>query len=150
MEMLKWTSSSGGRLHAPKYPGDAGFDLEVVGEHVVKPHEITQISCGISVEIPDSYAALLVGRSSSYQYGLMVMTTLIDSGYRGPLFLLVYNVADTDRFVNGGTRLAQLLLLPNFGRLADNRLRVQPQQVESLSISPRGANGFGSTGGSIA
>lgn len=147
--VLKWVGS-GGRLHLPKYPGDAGFDLETVGEHTIKAYEMTRIPCGIEVEIPDGFAALIIGRSSSYQHGLIIMNTLIDSGYRGLIFLLAFNCTDMDSFVDDGMRLAQFVLIPNFGRLGDGKMQVQVRQVERLSPSPRGINGFGSSGGGIA
>lgn len=145
---LKWVST-GGQLHAPKYSGDAGFDMEVVGGHTVKSYETARVPCGINVQVPDGFAALIVGRSASYQYGVQIMPTLIDSGYRGPIFLLAYNTTSMDVFLDDGVRLAQLVLIPNFGRLLNGELQTDIRQVERLDESLRGQNGFGSSGGGL-
>lgn len=123
------------------YDGDAGFDLIVSDNYGVAPRQFMDISCGISVELPEGVWAMITGRSSTFRkHGLLVHTGIIDTGYRGPLFAGVWNSTDRTVDVHRGSRLAQLI---PFSNLADRYALVRAEQ---LSESPRGNAGFGSTG----
>jgi dUTP pyrophosphatase len=63
---------------------------------------------------------------------------VIDSDYRGPIGVLLFNFDDTPFTVHRGDRIAQLII----EKIALPTITV----VESLSGTDRGANGFGSTG----
>ena len=63
---------------------------------------------------------------------------LIDSSYRGEIGVLLDNDTDNNSFVDAGTRIAQLLVMPNY--------RFKAQVVNNLEDSDRGEGGFGSTG----
>lgn len=123
------------------YDDDAGLDLIVNEAVVVHPGQFADISCGVSVELPEWSFGMLTGRSSTLRKrGLLVNQGIIDAGYRGPLFAGVWNLTDQPVKVEAGERVAQLILLENGTR------RVQVQQVKSLAEGSRGSNGFGSTG----
>jgi dUTP pyrophosphatase len=68
----------------------------------------------------------------------MVMTGIIDNGYRGPLLAVAYNQSDTVANIKIGDRLAQLILIP--------MLTPPVVQVDQLSDTERGGQGYGSTG----
>jgi dUTP pyrophosphatase len=71
------------------------------------------------------------------------MPGVIDSGYRGELFVGVTNLkkyAGEKTVVRKGDRLAQLIPM----RLASHELRAV--EVEELNDHERGIKGFGSTG----
>jgi dUTP pyrophosphatase len=76
----------------------------------------------------------------------MVIPGVIDEGWRGELFTMAYRppgvrpVRTTDGYIPAGTRLAQLIVLPNLMR------QVQLVQVDTLPESERGRRGFGSSG----
>lgn len=136
---LKFTKDEGAVAPSFAYPGDAGMDLGVQGNHRILPGERVDLPTGVAVELPEGYYARLVGRSSTLRKrGLLVFEGIIDQGYRGPLFVYVTNMTTTAVEVMDGSRIAQLIVTPI----------VQPtlHQVESLSTSERGANGFGSSG----
>lgn len=63
---------------------------------------------------------------------------VIDSDYRGPVKVLLFNHAETDFEIKEGDRIAQLIL----ERIYTPEVNV----VEELEESVRGAGGFGSTG----
>ena len=65
---------------------------------------------------------------------------MIDSGYRGELFAGAWNTTDQMVNVKKGERIAQLILLHNASR------QVVPIQTHQLTDSPRGTDGFGSSG----
>lgn len=131
-----------GKLHAPSYEGDVGWDLEYYGDETLRiwPHQFVDVPCGISLELPPGYWARITGRSSTLrQRSLLVMEGIIDTGYRGPLFVGVYNLGDHRAEVAPGARLAQLIPHHHCSSL-------ELEEVEELSPSSRGAAGFGSTG----
>lgn len=120
------------------YPGDAGWDLYSVEDLALFPGEYAEIACGFSIELPEGYWALLHSRSSSMRRGLLINTAVIDSGYRGPMFVGVRNLNKEVVPLKAGERLAQLILLP----LVESDV----QAVQELAPSERGSSGFGSSG----
>ena len=135
-----------GELRPAAYPGDAGFDMVVSEDAEITPHRITKVKCGICVAVPEGYAAMPIARSSAVLRGILVMPTLIDSGYRGPLFIfaiLLDHIGSGIVVVKKGERIAQLLLMPNMA------MGLEVKQVKQLPPSMRGENGFGSSGGSV-
>jgi len=118
--------------------GDAGADLYANEEVDIQPNEVKIISTGLRVEIPDGYEMQIRPRS-----GMTTKTPVIgqlgtvDSGYRGPLGVMLYNHGDTPYRVQKGDRIAQAVIAPTFH---GNFL-----VVNSLSETDRGEGGFGST-----
>lgn len=130
-----------GWLPTRTYPGDAGFDLYVYGDHEIPPQSFVDIPSGVAVELPGHMWGRIVGRSSTLRRrGLLVSEGVVDSGYRGDLFAGVWNLTDKPVKVSDSDRLAQFI--PQSLTAATLR----PVRVESLSDSDRGTNGFGSTG----
>lgn len=124
------------------YPGDAGADLVVVEGAWLDPGEARDFAIGLAIEPPPGYWFLIHGRSSTLRKrGLFVNPGIIDSGYRGPLFVYVRNDTGGAVEIVPGDKLAQLLLLPY----------VQPAvvEVDELAPSARGVAGFGSTGARV-
>lgn len=134
-------SSEGPRLPERAYPNDAGFDLFVTEDAVIRPHEFVDIHCHLAVELPEGVWALVIGRSSTLRKrGLMVNPGIIDTGYRGELFTGVWNLGPTTARVEFGERLAQIILFENM------TARFYPQATDQLGDSLRGSRGFGSSG----
>ena len=61
-----------------------------------------------------------------------------DSDYRGEYIIALHNDTDVEQIVQPGDRIAQMILLPY--------IPMTFEQVENLSETDRGDNGFGSTG----
>ena len=128
----------------PQYshPGDAGADLCAAEAVQLAPGERATIGTGISIALPDGFAALVVPRSGlAARHGITIVNSpgTVDAGYRGEIRVTLLN---TDRSmtysVAVGDRIAQLLVTPVI------RARFIP--VETLPGSQRGTSGFGSTG----
>lgn len=131
----------------PKYtptrahPGDAGLDLRAAENTLLFPGDRQALDTGVSVEIPDGYVGLVCARSgNAAKLGLGIVNGVgvIDSGYRGPVNVLLINLGRDNVSINRGDRIAQLLIVP-----------VETPSVEAvseLSDSERGAGGLGSTG----
>lgn len=136
------TVEPGAQPPTQSHPGDAGFDLYCLGDHLIGPGQFMDVPTGIRAQLPAGSWAMITGRSSTIRkYNLLVSTGIIDGGYRGPLFAAVTNLSTDQSFqVKDGMRLAQLLPFPN---LAD---RMEMTITRELSPSERGEAGFGSSG----
>jgi dUTP pyrophosphatase len=124
------------------HPGDAGLDLHALDEATLEPGQRAAIPTGIAVEIPTGHAGLVLPRSGlALRHGIALVNApgLIDSGYRGELRVLLLNTDRVTPFrIAAGDRIAQLLVL---------RAEISSVlEVQELSVSARGAGGFGSSG----
>jgi len=128
------------RVPTKAYPGDTGWDLYVSRDVVIPARSFIDIPTNIAIAMPEGLWGRITGRSSTLRkYGLLVNEGIIDNGYRGELFIGVFNLTDHDRFIPAGTRLAQLI----FHRLIED-LQWEPTMV--LPPSQRQDRGFGSSG----
>lgn len=125
------------RAHAT----DAGLDLHVPeGQGIfVRPGAVYTIDLGVRVAIPDGYYGQLALRSSAGKRGLTIPhgVGVIDSGYRGPLKVLVAAIAEPVKIV-AGESICQLIILPL--PTVDVELGIVDDDTD------RGERGFGSTG----
>jgi dUTP pyrophosphatase len=124
------------------YPDDAGLDLTVIEPGWVSVGGSATLRTGVAGALPDANGpmwGLIIGRSSTWsKHNLLVIPSVIDSGWRGELFVTVTNLGRNAVPIKAGTRLAQIVPLPAWsGKLT---------QVEELPEHDRGTNGFGSTG----
>jgi len=130
--------------HAPVKSslGAAAFDLLAVGDWRIPTMDRHVIPCGFSIEIPSGYAGMICPRSGlAAKKGITVLNApgIIDSDYRGEVGVCLINLGTADFFINGGDRIAQMLIVP----APERRLIV----VDSLNETGRDENGWGSTGG---
>ena len=121
----------------------AGYDLfaRLIGDCFIGAHTTAKIGTGIAVEIPDGYFGAVFARSGlATKEGLRPANCVgvIDSDYRGEIFVAIHNDTDKDKIVRNGERIAQLVVMPY--------LPLEFEVVESLSDTARGSGGFGSTG----
>jgi len=119
--------------------GDAGFDLHVHSIEPIKGENAVIIHSGIRVEIPYGYQGELRARSSVHKTNSILSNGVgtIDAGYRGEVMAVYYCNGDMEPF-KVGERFAQLVIMP--------APAVEYVEVEELSASERGENGYGSTG----
>jgi dUTP pyrophosphatase len=124
------------------YDGDAGLDLYALEPARLEPGERAAVRTGIAVEIPPGQAGLVLPRSGlAARHGIALVNApgLIDAGYRGEVRALLLNTDRSSAFViERGDRIAQLVLV-----------RVEAPavlEVEELTVTDRGAGGFGSSG----
>lgn len=124
------------------HPGDAGADLRSAVGLRLEPGERALVPTGVSIALPDGYAAFVVPRSGlAAKHGITIVNSpgTVDAGYRGEIKVSLLN---TDREaaydVAVGDRIAQLIVMPV------TRATFIP--VAELPDSARGESGFGSTG----
>lgn len=121
----------------------AGYDLYACLESFVeiKLGETVKIPTGLAIEVPEGYVGLIFARS-----GLSINKNIApankvgvcDSDYRGEYIVALKNGGDSTYVVKNGDRVAQLVVVPF--------LDVEFKEVENLTETKRGENGFGSTG----
>ena len=121
--------------------GDAGADVCSILDCTIKPFERKAIPTGLKVDIPIGYEIQVRSRSGlAINDGLFVLNSpgTIDSGFRGEIQIILMNVSERNYDVRIGQRIAQLVLKPVLNAIFE--------ETDSLSESPRGNRGFGSTG----
>jgi dUTP pyrophosphatase len=134
-----------GDLPLPKYayPGDAGVDLYAAIDKPVylNSTERRLVPTGIAIALPPGYEAQVRTRSGmALKHGLVVANSpgTIDSGYRGEISVILYNIGFQGLRVERGDRIAQLVFAPV--------TRVEFIDVDVLSSTQRSTGGFGSSG----
>lgn len=133
-----------GDFDAPKIQtsGAAGLDLfnnekEI---RILEEGKSIVISTGFYVEIPEGYVGLVFARSSlgfKFDCTLANSVGVIDSDYRGEVKVKIHNHSDKPKMIEPNERVAQIVVVPCSNQFT---------QVEELSETDRGSNGFGSTG----
>lgn len=132
----------------PSYamPGDAGADLRTTEPYELAPGERTVLPTGVSIALPEGYAAFVHPRSGlAARCGVAMVNApgTIDAGYRGEIKVIVVNLdpRESVRFERFD-RIAQLVV--------QRVEKVRFQEVAELPGSVRAEGGFGSTGGHAA
>lgn len=148
-------------------PGDSGFDLIAAEKVWIDPEETRVIKTDLAFEIPEGYEMQIRPRSGiTANTKLRVQLGTIDSGYRGPVSVIVDNISLSDGdsavldikgetifernngkpnkyaqgsyVVNKGDRIAQGVICPV--------QRVEFVETVDLSHTERNTGGFGHTG----
>jgi dUTP pyrophosphatase len=124
------------------HPGDAGADLHSAEALTLAPGQRALVGTGVSIALPDGYAAFVVPRSGlAVKHGITIVNSpgTVDAGYRGEIKVCLLNTDPSSAFeVAAGDRIAQLIVSPV--------VRAVFIPVEKLPGSQRGEGGFGSTG----
>lgn len=102
------------------------------------PGNSLTVPSGISLELEDDQVALIYPRSGlGIKYGITLRngTGVIDADYKGEVMVCLVNNGDTPFRLEGGMRVAQLVL-------------TKYERFENVKIDEvvRGTGGFGSTG----
>lgn len=127
----------------PKYahPDDSGLDLISVEELEIPSGESRLVHTGISIELPQGTEAQIRPRSGlALKHQITVLNTpgTVDEGYRGEIGVILINHGKNSFKVTKGMKIAQMVITPV--------IRVEVEEVDSLSKTSRGSGGFGSTG----
>ncbi len=134
---------AGARLPVYATEFAAGADLYACLDEpmTVAPGQTVLVPTGLAFEIPTGYAGLIYARSGlATKQGLAPANKVgvIDSDYRGELYICMFNHSDAPRVIEHGERIAQMILTPYLTGVFT--------QADALSPTERDKNGFGSTG----
>lgn len=137
--------AEGEGLPLPAYQtaGAAALDLHaaVADQVVLAPGARALIPAGIRIAVPAGYEAQVRPRSGlALRHGIMVLNSpgTIDSDYRGPVCVILFNAGTEPFVVHRGDRIAQLVIAPV--------CRAQLREVAALDDTERSSGGFGHTG----
>jgi dUTP pyrophosphatase len=128
----------------PRYAkgGDAGADIVSRIDITLKPGERALVPTGISIALPDGYAAFVHPRSGlAIKHGVTMVNApgTVDAGFRGELQCIMINHDQHESITfKKGDRIAQLVI--------QKVERAEFVEVKDLPGSGRGTDGFGSTG----
>lgn len=118
--------------------GAAGYDLFSPVDVEIKPNEFELVPLHLKMEIPFGYCGQIKSRSSIAKLGVVVEAGTIDSDYRGPVLVMLYNRSQVNFSIKVGDRIAQMVVHPV--------LTLEMKDVERVDETERGEGGFGSTG----
>ena len=128
----------------PRYAkgGDAGADIVSRIDITLNPGERALVPTGISIALPDGYAAFVHPRSGlAIKHGVSMVNApgTVDAGFRGELQCIMINHDLNEPITfKKGDRIAQLVI--------QKVERAEFVEVKDLPGSGRGTDGFGSTG----
>lgn len=132
-------------LPLPKYMSDhaAGMDLyaAVTEEVIIESGGWKLVPTGLAIALPEGYEAQVRPRSGlALKQGVSVLNTpgTVDADYRGEVGVILMNHSKQNLTIKRGDRIAQMIV---------NKIeRIEFEEVSDLSVTDRGAGGFGHTG----
>ena len=121
----------------------AGADLCacITEELVIKAGQTVLVPTGIAIELPMGLVGLIYARSGlACKKGIAPANKVgvIDSDYRGPVTVVLYNHGEESQTIGHGDRIAQLVITPV--------LTPVYEEAQELTDTVRNQGGFGSTG----
>lgn len=132
------------RLHADaKLPtrahhDDAGLDIYCYETITIPPYQTVKVPTGIAYEVPDGYCVFAWDKGSLGSKGIKTLGGVLDSGYRGEMFVPMHNLNDSLYIFEKGDKIAQIVI---------QKVELwEVEELETLSETIRGKGGFGSTG----
>jgi len=125
------------------HPEDAGLDLFYTGKRdiVIKAGAKSKVGTGFAMSVPAGYVAKIYPRSglgTAKEIVLANLVGIVDSTYRGEVFVTLKNNGKEDFILKHGERFAQMLV--------SQCMLWSPSIVKELPDTARGAKGHGATG----
>lgn len=124
--------------------GDAGIDLRACIDEAltIQPNEQVLINSGLQFAIPKGWVGKVYPRSGlGTKKGLVLANTvgIIDSTYRGNVFMPVKNKGKNPIVIEPMDRIVQMVVAPHFNYY-------EMHEVGELCTTERGESGFGDSG----
>lgn len=135
---MKIMLDEGAILPTRAHATDAGLDLYARDTQIVPAKDSAVFDTGVHIELPLCTTGFLKSKSGlNVKHGI-ISDGVIDAGYTGSIRVKLYNLSGYDYKVNAGDKISQLVVIPY----------VAPslELVDKLDETPRGNNGFGSSG----
>lgn len=120
--------------------GAACFDLYAIEDTALENGVPAKVRTGLAFEVPAGYCMVVYSRSSSALKGLVLTPLIVDSDYRGEVFVLARHIVfgEPHYQIHKGDRIAQVKV----EKLDDTTF----EWADELSETERGTGGYGSTG----
>ena len=144
--MIRIYNKSNNPLPAYASVNAAGMDLraDLAEPVVLQPLERRLIPTGLFIELPQDCEAQVRPRSGlALKHGITVLNTpgTIDADYRGEVGVILVNLSNEPFTVNPGERIAQMVI----SKFVQETFE-EVAALEDLSVTERGAGGFGHSG----
>ena len=108
----------------------AGLDLKSPSSYIVRAGTTGIIPTGLAFDIPKGlYGRLAAKSQQAYQYSLLVLGGVIDSGYTQEVYAILHVLGEEDFEVEPGENFVQLILEEN--------KTLPPREVKSLAPSKK-------------
>lgn len=117
--------------------GDFCYDIMSNENVTITPGCGKIVSTGLFMEIPSGYGVILKDRSGLSSKGILIGGGVIDSGYRGEIRVIMWNVGDCNIRIKKGDKIAQMKI--------ERMIEADFEIVDELSETERGDTGFGSS-----
>lgn len=121
--------------------GSSGYDLYSSQDVILSAGSITPVKTGIKIAIPRGYEMQVRPRSGlAFKHKITVLNSpgTIDADYRGEILVIMQNFSSSDYQIQRGDRIAQGVFTPI--------LEAEFIPVDTLPVTIRGSQGFGSSG----
>ena len=141
MLKIKIKKISGAKTPFYAHKGDSGVDLHAAEDCLLNPMERKLVSTGLMIEMPHGYEAQIRPKSGlAINHGITHANCVgtIDSCYRGEIKVPMINLSDKPYMIEKGKKIGQMV----FAKVEEAIF----EEVDELSETSRGENGFGSTG----
>jgi dUTP pyrophosphatase len=94
--IIRWYARHEGVKIPTKRDEDVAYDIytDLKTYFILNPHETYAFPTGLSVVLPQGYWLNLRERGSTAKYGLSVRAGVVDTGYRGEIFVALTNISD--------------------------------------------------------
>ena len=137
LELLNYSPLSNAKVPVRATEGSVGYDVFAYNDKIIRKRSIGRVCIGIRIQMQSGMFAEFKSRSSYVLKNLTVEGGVIDSDYRGLLYVCIRNHSDEDYLIRTNDKIAQLIfyncIYPDFNK------------VEDLNETVRGEGGFGST-----
>lgn len=135
---IKIKRDEGAYMPTREHPTDAGYDLRSREDALVWAGTSRSFDTGVHFEIPEGYCGLVASKSGLMKNKEMTSRGLIDSCYRGSVHVVLFNHGKEAVEIRKGQKISQIVFT--------EALTANLIEVDELSDTDRGENGFGSTG----
>ena len=124
------------------YADDAGYDLFSAETITILPRSCEGINCKFSTAILRGYFGKIESRSSLVRHNLITAEGgVMDSGYRGEWFVILFNHGEKPFTIKPGDKIAQVVFMKKeFVEF------VKDDNLDKLLHTERNIQGFGSSG----
>ena len=149
--ILEFTKRADAKAPVRANPSDAGLDVFYcpsdpdISIAKIEPGKNIMLATGLKFGIPHGYMLQACNRGSmGAKRSLVVGAHIIDSGYDGEVFIDLHNIGSETQFVERGSKVAQLVLVP----VVHFRVREEESGLlyhENIAMSSRGSGSLGST-----
>ncbi len=135
---LSWSPKDASEYHGGWFKGNELQEMKII-----KPGESVLLGTGLRVIFPHGYAMEIKNRSGmAAKKSLLVGACVIDSTYRGEVFVNLHNVSNENQFIQPGERIAQFVVYKVESCSFEEITEKEYSENETL----RSDGGFGSTG----